>query len=119
MDSKNLEMLLKEANKYLKKPDVIIDPFDMTFVWSNDKSIKHFEDGLVGERVAKTAEDPSGIEDFRKMSAEASTVDYKIKNKEILLHLGPNIKKKTRIKYVTIEFNNQPYLVSKIDKFLE
>lgn len=112
----DIKKLLEEANKYLKNPDVIIDPYDMTFVWMNEKILRRAGKNLVGERVASTSEDPYGIEDFRVMSAEVMTVDHKVRKKEILIKMGPGKKRKALINYVMIKFDNQPYLVTKVIK---
>ncbi len=114
MDPANVKELLEKANKYLKDPDAIIDPYDMTFVWVSEERTKKFSNDLVGERVASTSEDAHGIQDFGKMSMEATTPDYKVREKEIILHVGPNEKRKALINYVVIEFGGQPYLVTKV-----
>ncbi|MFZ5364348.1 MAG: hypothetical protein ACOZAG_02610 [Patescibacteria group bacterium] len=117
MDQENLKKLLEKANEYLKNPDNIIDPYDMTFVWVSEEITEKVGRNLVGERVVSTSEDPQGIDDFRVMAAGAATVDYKVKEKEILIKTGPNEKRKALVNYVFIEFDNQPYLVTKRIKF--
>ncbi|MBD3311436.1 MAG: hypothetical protein GF349_02995 [Candidatus Magasanikbacteria bacterium] len=89
----------------------------MTFVWVSERISKNVDRNLVGETVASVSEDPRGIQDFEKMNIEATTVDYNVKEKEIFFKAGPNKNKKALINFVVIEFDGQPYLVTKIKKY--
>ena len=115
MDKINVKKLLEIANKYLKDPDTIIDPYDMTFVWLSEKS-KKYAGNQVGKQIASVSKDPGGKIDFQSLNVEAGTIDYNIKKKKIAIQVGSEYKN-VWINSVVIEFNNQPYLVSKFIKF--
>jgi len=118
MDDKHVKELLEEAKKYIKDPDSIIDPYDMTHVWVSERGQARFGKDVAGHKVASTSEHPEGLEDFRQMSLDAVTMDGKVKEKKILLNLGEE-KKLVLINYIVIEYNRQPYLITKVMKYLD
>jgi hypothetical protein len=111
----NIKGLLEEANKYIKDPDAIVDTYDMTFVWVSER-VKKMQGNMAGNQIAKQTEDPTGISDFKSADLNAMTIDYKVKKKNIVIITKDNKKKKATIKFIVIEYDNQPYLISKFTK---
>lgn len=112
----NIKGLLKEANKYIKNPDNIIDPYDMAFVYVSKKLKKLHGKNFENTQISSLVEDAEGKKNFEKMDLNAVTIDYKVKEKKIIIQTKPNEKRKALINYVVIKFDNQPYLVTKMIK---
>jgi hypothetical protein len=111
----NIEKILEEANKYIKDPDVIIDVYDMTYVWT---SIYHCEvtgyskAEQTNMRIAVNSQLENGG-DTHQMAAETMN-PYKPFERKMIITTKTGDTKTAEINGIVIEFDNQPYIIGKM-----
>ena len=114
MLTKDLGALLKKAKTTLKDVDIVVDPYDLTFIWVSDKlcRLSGFEqDKLVGQQIF--ALDIRGqpatkeIELMMMRADENNVIEVPVKTKD-----GKDII--VKIQAISITFKDQPYMVARI-----
>jgi hypothetical protein len=109
----NIPKLLEKANAYLKDPDTIIDPYDMTYVWVSEMAKFVLGDDCVGKPVVRDSPSSDGTDDHGRLDMAVSLDNHKVSRRSINLKLKSGESKEMQLDYVFIEFDNQPYLVTK------
>jgi hypothetical protein len=110
----NTDNLLIEANKFIKDPDVIIDVYDMTYVWV---SAYHCEvTGYTKEeetdmRIEINSEIINGS---AQSMAPESTQPYKPFETKVIITTKTGEKKAAKTQGIVIQFIDQPYLIGKM-----
>lgn len=114
MDTKRL---ITEAGNVIEDPDIIIDVYDMTFVWVSDKILKisgmkkeDFINKQVFEYDRRKRLDIKKLQ-FTMLSklSLTHTVPVKTKNERLL---------KIKLKAYNVSIDGNPYIVEKIKKVI-
>ncbi len=112
----NIDSLLAAAKKKIKNPDIIIDPYDLTYVWLSDKFCQ-LSDYTCAELIGKSSQT---IEDFadqelREIETEMAYSQDKVPVESVLTKKDGS---KIQIKGYGYSFTyqNDPYMVGKIVK---
>ncbi len=109
----DIQKILAKAKEKISEPDVIIDPYDLTYVWVSDKMCDLFDytaEELIGKQIREFQhgkKDPREVEVEMAESKSLIPVDFSIKHKS-----GKEINIKGE--GISFEFEEQPYLVGKI-----
>lgn len=110
----DVRQLLEYAKQFIENPDLIVDPYDLTYVWVSKKfcNISGYSSSeLVGEQLLKF-EDYKNVEPWR-IESKMVTPNKKIRiNSLLLVKNGPNVKINGYGR--SFEFDNQPYMAGKI-----
>ncbi len=115
----DIQELLKEANKHIPDPDVIIDVYDMTYAWVSQKHstiTEYTKEEQINTRISEISQLKHG--DTNNTAPEALTPNQKF-TQEMILTTKSGKKKEAEVAGIVIEFNNQPYLIGKILKVTE
>ena len=105
--------LLEKANSYLKDPDTIIDPYDMTYVWVSKSAMMLLGDNVVGKRVSMDSKSADGTQDYGRSHLPAAMNTSNVGRRKIIIKTKSNELKELLIDYIIILFENQPYLITK------
>jgi hypothetical protein len=108
----DIDKLLGIANNHITDPDTIIDPYDMTYVWLSQNAQKFLGD-IVGKRVAMDSRSPDGSADYGRLDMVSALNDTKSGRRKIVVQSGSGQRREMLIAYKIIDFEGQPYLVTK------
>jgi len=118
MGNMNTEKLLAEANKIIKGPDVIIDPYDLTYVWVSKKICKIFEyscDDIISKQLTE-------FEIYNKRQPREIEMEMIDSDKPIEINSFVKTKSGKKIRFMGegqgFKFGGHPYLVGKIKKVI-
>jgi hypothetical protein len=110
----NIENFLDVANKYIKNPDVIIDVYDMTYIWTSayhSEITGYTKEEQTNMRIAKNSQLVNG--DTSQIAEEVMIPNTPFVRK-IIITTKTGEKKVADIEGIVIEINNQPYLIGKM-----
>jgi len=112
----DIKKLLKEGEKYIKNPDVIIDVFDMTYVWVSKyhcKITEYTEKEQINMQIAVNSQLVNG--DTRTMALEVG-IPYQPFERMMIITTKTGKKKMSNVQGIVINFNGQPYIIGKMNK---
>ncbi len=107
----DIDALVKEARKHIDDPDAIIDPYDLTFVWVNEKAAKSFGYSA-SEMTDKQVLDFTLLPRTKVMKITL-TLLHGLFKQEIPIKTKGGKRVDKRIKYKVIRFEGCPYFVTK------
>ena len=105
--------LLKVATEVIQDPDVVMDPYDMSFLWMSEKSRRISGDNLIGQPIAHYARDKEGVHDFGKVDEDSGVV-HGVREKQVILKLQSGGEMEATLQYSVFEFDHRPYLVGRL-----
>lgn len=115
MENTKIHLLLDEASKYIQNPDVIIDVYDMTYVWVSSFHCEvtgYSNEEEVNMRIAGNSQLVNG--DTRQMAPETSE-PYKPFDRDVIITTKNGERKIAKVHSIVIEYERQPYLVGKME----
>jgi hypothetical protein len=114
MNQENIKKMLKKANEYIKDLDVVIDPYDMTYVWVSDNQC-NISEYSAAEQIDKQIAMNISIEhkDVRNTIIEDIT-NNTLSEKKLFLKTKTGEEKILMVESMSLLYNNQPYLIGRI-----
>ncbi|MBN2422723.1 PAS domain-containing protein [Candidatus Woesearchaeota archaeon] len=119
MTTVNVDALLKKVREKMQNPDIIVDPYDLTFVWVSEGYCK-----LTGYSCSDLIDKQLFFTSVQtKDTARKMEMDMLSKRESDIKEIP--IKKKTgkvviaKVKDIIINFENHPYMAGKLIKVIK
>ena len=119
MPTMNVDMILKKAEEKIPNPDIIVDPFDLTFVWVSKRYCEltgYHEAELIDKQIFFTSTQEE--EKARKMetdmlsekSRKKMQIPIKTKSGKVLI---------AEVEDTIINFENHPYMAGRLIRIIK
>ncbi len=109
-----VDKLLEQAKKKLHDLDLIVDPYDLSFVWVSSKVCKLIGYSEKEALATQMIEVHTGQEEEVKRMEMEFSCPFPEKQMNLPIRTKDGIELKLTTKTVCFEFDGQPYVIGKI-----